>query len=825
MEASSVPFRQFVLKVHSRCDLACDHCYVYEHEDTSWRGRPKVASEEVLARTAERIAEHARGHRLDKVHVVLHGGEPLLAGPALLRRAGELLHKALDGVCALDLRIHTNGVQLSERYCELFLEQNIAVGVSLDGDRAANDLHRRYADGRSSHDRVLSAIELLNRPRYRPLYAGLLCTVDVRNDPVAVYDALVELRPPRIDFLLPHATWDTPPLRPEGTATPYADWLRAVYDRWDAQGRPVAVRMFDSIHSTLRGGPSLTESLGLDPADLVVIETDGTLEQADSLKTAFDGAPATGFDVFADDLDTAARHPGMIDRQGGLAGLSAACQECPVVRSCGGGLYAHRYRTGSDFDNPSVFCDDLYAFITGVSEREQRREAPMAVEDERSVEDELTGTQFDELAAGYGSAETVRALTELQLELNRQLLAEVWSGAEPTPADRTAWARVTELDAAAPDALDQVLAHPYTRSWAAAALRMDGSGPAVDLGGIAEIAAAATLRAGQGELVVVPVRGGLLRLPTLGVLRLEGAREALVAPDGADRFTVDCDGERLRLPLPGDAAEGAAADPRWLPLRRVALGPGLSLALDDTDPLRDRYGVGHAAAGRLDRAEYRAWAEGLAGARRLIERALPGYAHGLAEGLAVVTPLVQLPGGRGSSAATRHSYGAVGIARPPADDLLALLLVHEFQHVKLGAAFDLYQLFDPAHERRYRAPWRPDPRPLEGLFQGTYAHLGVTEYWLSRVRDHRAQGSPDPVLRHAEEEFVRWRDHTAAAVETLAGSGALTGLGARFTVGMRATVGPWTKEPVGRGVEAAVAERVARDEAVWAGEHGAAVGG
>ena len=139
----------------------------------------------------------------------------------------------------------------------------------------------------------------------------------------------MELRPPRIDFLLPHATWDTPPLRPESTDAPYADWLRAVYDRWDAQGRPVPVRMFDSIHSTLRGGPSLTESLGLDPADLVVIETDGTLEQADSLKTAFDGAPATGFDVFADDLDTAARHPGMIDRQGGLAGLCGGLPGVP----------------------------------------------------------------------------------------------------------------------------------------------------------------------------------------------------------------------------------------------------------------------------------------------------------------------------------------------------------------------------------------------------------------------------------------------------------------------------------------------------------------
>jgi len=843
MESFSVPFRQFVLKVHSRCDLACDHCYVYEHEDTSWRGRPKVASEEVLARTAERIAEHARSHRLDLVHVVLHGGEPLLAGPALLRRAGELLHKALDGVCALDLRIHTNGVQLSERYCELFLEQNIAVGISLDGDRAANDLHRRYADGRSSHAKVLKAVELLNRPRYRPLYAGLLCTVDVRNNPVAVYDALLELRPPRIDFLLPHATWDTPPLRPEGAATPYADWLRAVYDRWDAQGRPVPVRMFDSIHSTLRGGASLTESLGLDPADLVVIETDGTLEQADSLKTAFDGAPATGFDVFADDLDTAARHPGMIDRQGGLASLSAACRACPVVRSCGGGLYAHRYRTGSDFDNPSVFCDDLYAFITEVRDREQTGASAAGRPGEAATmtagidQTELTEAQFDELAAGYGSADLLRTLTALQLELNRQLLAEVWSGAEPTPKDRAAWARVTELDEAAGDALDQVLAHPYTRAWAAGRLRMDSSGPAVDLGGIAEIAAAAALRAGAGGPVVVPVRGGLLRLPTLGVLRLDGAREARVAPDGPHRFTVDWAGQRLRLPLhrpaegaadaafEGAAGRGAADDPRWLPLRRVALGPGLSLALDDTDPLRDRYGAGHAATGRLGQAEYRAWAQALAGARRLVERALPRYAPGLAEGLAVVTPLVPVPGGRGSSAATRHSYGAVGIARPPADDLLALLLVHEFQHVKLGAAFDLYDLFDPEHERRYRAPWRPDPRPLEGLFQGTYAHLGVTEFWLSRVRDHREHGSPEPVLRHAEEEFVRWRDYTAAAVRTLGGSGALTRLGERFAVGMRATVTPWMDEPVGRGVEAAVAERVARDEAAWADRHGAVVAG
>ena len=86
MGSPPVPLSQFVLKVHSRCDLACDHCYVYEAADQSWRGRPMVISDEVTAQAARRIAEHAAAHGLPSVQVILHGGEPLLAGPARLRR-------------------------------------------------------------------------------------------------------------------------------------------------------------------------------------------------------------------------------------------------------------------------------------------------------------------------------------------------------------------------------------------------------------------------------------------------------------------------------------------------------------------------------------------------------------------------------------------------------------------------------------------------------------------------------------------------------------------------------------------------------------------
>jgi uncharacterized protein len=116
-------------------------------------------------------------------------------------------------------------------------------GISIDGDRAANDRHRRYADGRSSYHKVIRGIGLLPGARFGDLYAGLPCTIDVANDPLVVYESPMDLHPPRIDFLLPHATWDHPPVRASGAGTQSADWLIAIFDRWIAERTPAHYRL------------------------------------------------------------------------------------------------------------------------------------------------------------------------------------------------------------------------------------------------------------------------------------------------------------------------------------------------------------------------------------------------------------------------------------------------------------------------------------------------------------------------------------------------------------------------------------------------------
>jgi uncharacterized protein len=362
------PFHEFVVKVHSRCNLACDYCYMYEMADQGWRGQPRRMPRPIVDAVARRIAEHARANLLPRVEVTLHGGEPLLAGVEHLRYAVTTIRAAAAPDVRVDFNIQTNGVLLDPVFLDLFDEFDVSVGISMDGDEAGHDLHRRRADGQGSYQAVRAGLDLLTSPPYRHLFGGLLSAIDLRNDPVTTYEALLACNPPGMNFLLPHGNWDAPPPgRLPGSAAPYGDWLVAVFDRWyGAEVRETRIRLFSEIIRLLLGRPSNSEAVGLSPVALVVVETNGRIEQVDTLKSAFEGAAGTALHVSRDPFDTALMLPSIAARQIGHRALAQECRSCPVQRVCGGGLYPHRYRAGSGFLNQSVYCHDLLRLITHI---------------------------------------------------------------------------------------------------------------------------------------------------------------------------------------------------------------------------------------------------------------------------------------------------------------------------------------------------------------------------------------------------------------------------------------------------------------------------
>lgn len=361
------PFRQFILKIHSRCDLACDHCYVYTMADQRWSTRPRVMSVTTVKQTAMRIAEHAWTHNLDSIDVILHGGEPLLAGPNHVAQCISTIRTAVREDVRIRVCVQTNGTLLNGDYLSLFHDLGVRVGISLDGDQTAQDRHRRRVDGKSSYPAVRTALRQLSGKRHRSLFGGLLCTIDLHNDPVSTYQNLLEFSPPGIDFLLPLGNWSNPPPNrpPRSPHTPYADWLISIFDRWyRADTQETHVRMFEEIINVLLGGQSGVAGIGLSPTAMVIITTDGAIEQSDTLSAAYQGAAATGMHVARDSFDAALRLPGVLDQQLGRLALSATCRRCSLHRVCGGGHYGHRYRHDNGFSNTSVYCADLYRLIS-----------------------------------------------------------------------------------------------------------------------------------------------------------------------------------------------------------------------------------------------------------------------------------------------------------------------------------------------------------------------------------------------------------------------------------------------------------------------------
>ncbi|MGW0531602.1 radical SAM protein [Streptomyces sp. NPDC003032] len=108
-----VPFRQFVLKVHGRCNLDCSYCYVYRSPDASWRERPARADTTVMRRTAARVAEHVTRHRLPRIRIEPHGGEPLLTGPDAAIAYAREVRDAVPADCRVTATVQTNGTLLT----------------------------------------------------------------------------------------------------------------------------------------------------------------------------------------------------------------------------------------------------------------------------------------------------------------------------------------------------------------------------------------------------------------------------------------------------------------------------------------------------------------------------------------------------------------------------------------------------------------------------------------------------------------------------------------------------------------------------------------
>lgn len=359
-----------LLKVASRCNLDCTYCYVYHMGDDGWRNQPKRMPAAVQDAVVQRLADLYASQQ-HPLHVVLHGGEPLLLGPTGMRSLCKQLRSAIPAPC--ELHVQTNGVLLSEAFIDVFVEYAVGISISIDGP---SDLHDRYRvdhRGRGSYDRVLSAINRLTaRSDALPLFSGILAVVDPNSNARSVYASLKATGAPSIDFLVRDGNHSRLPYgKSAASSTEYGRWLIEALDTYLSDPTPPRVRLFDDMLRLILGGRSCKEGVGTADYGILVIETDGTINKNDTLKVAHNRADRfsqTSWSVLSDSLQDVIHSPGFADYYHQQRPTSPQCRACPELRICGGGMVAHRWSEDRAFDNPSIFCADQLMVISRMRE-------------------------------------------------------------------------------------------------------------------------------------------------------------------------------------------------------------------------------------------------------------------------------------------------------------------------------------------------------------------------------------------------------------------------------------------------------------------------
>jgi uncharacterized protein len=164
------------------CNVDCSYCYLPD------RGSKSMVSIETLVGLFSQV--FASGWVGDRLSVVWHAGEPMIAPVAFYRDVFRMIDRIKPTGLTVEHSFQTNGTLIDETWCTFFMEERVNVGISIDGPKHLHDRHRRTRSGHGTFDRAIAGARLLRR-RHVPFHVISVLTTESLAAPREMFDFYV----------------------------------------------------------------------------------------------------------------------------------------------------------------------------------------------------------------------------------------------------------------------------------------------------------------------------------------------------------------------------------------------------------------------------------------------------------------------------------------------------------------------------------------------------------------------------------------------------------------------------------------------------------
>jgi len=291
------------------------------------------------------------------VELVLHGGEPLLAGIVWHQRAPGLMRTRFGP--SLRLSRQSNLWLLDDAFCDLFDQYDVALGTSLDGPGAINDAQR----GKGYFAKTMRGIQTARR---HGIAVGVICTFTSRSAQRwrEVFDFFLD---EGISFSVHGATPTFGKGNPQSLAlTPddYASLVTAMFDYYLLHIEQIRIATFDQLARGMTGSCTVctfSPCLGR----YLAISSDGGIYPCN--RFASDRAWRLGMVQERPSLPELSQTAPWQQLKQRETEVELDCRDCAYVANCNGGCAYHAIAAG--VDRRDGFCSAYQRIFGHVTEK------------------------------------------------------------------------------------------------------------------------------------------------------------------------------------------------------------------------------------------------------------------------------------------------------------------------------------------------------------------------------------------------------------------------------------------------------------------------
>lgn len=165
-----------------------------------------------------------------------------------------------------------------------------------------------------------------------------------------------------------------------------------------------------------------------------------------------------------------------------------------------------------------------------------------------------------------------------------------------------------------------------------------------------------------------------------------------------------------------------------------------------------------------------------------------------------------------------QSPSIMALSWTPDSTVMSEAIVHEYHHQKLNALMDVTDLMAGAYsEAIYYSPWRPDPRPLSGIYHGAFVFQAVLAYWQDFFRN--GVQTYDTARVQQRMHLVSYQ--TAAALGTLLSEAELTDIGRALVEGMQSNLDVQSENlpDIGTAIQERIRASMQQHRDTWLATH------